>query len=174
MDPLKGIAASPGLVTGPAYVFVKDEVRATVRNVLDVAAQGDRLDAALRKASQEISAIRDRTAVQIGENEARVFDAHLLFLSDPTLVDTARDRIKEDKVAAEAGSPWPYTQPAWIFTSRPSSSTTVPLESETVTTLAPSCIAFSTAYWATLPEPETETRMPSKERPRCLSISSAK
>lgn len=23
-----------------------------------------------------------------------------------------------DKVAAEAGSPWPYTQPAWIFTSR--------------------------------------------------------
>jgi len=101
MDPLKGIAASPGLVTGPAYVFVKDEVRATVRNVLDVAAQGDRLDAALRKASQEISAIRDRTAVQIGENEARVFDAHLLFLSDPTLVDTARDRIKEDKVAAE-------------------------------------------------------------------------
>lgn len=23
-----------------------------------------------------------------------------------------------DKVAAETGSPWPYTQPAWIFTSR--------------------------------------------------------
>lgn len=23
-----------------------------------------------------------------------------------------------DKVAAEVGSPWPYTQPAWIFTSR--------------------------------------------------------
>jgi dihydrofolate reductase len=23
-----------------------------------------------------------------------------------------------DKVAAEAGSPWPYTQPTWIFTSR--------------------------------------------------------
>jgi dihydrofolate reductase len=23
-----------------------------------------------------------------------------------------------DKVAAEAGSPWPYTQPAWVFTSR--------------------------------------------------------
>ena len=24
----------------------------------------------------------------------------------------------EEKVAAEAGSPWPYTQPAWIFSSR--------------------------------------------------------
>lgn len=24
-----------------------------------------------------------------------------------------------DRVAAEAGSPWPYTQPAWVFTHRP-------------------------------------------------------
>ena len=53
-------------------------------------------------------------------------------------------------------------------------STTVPLESDTVTTFAPSAIAFSTAYCATLPEPETLTRRPSNDRPFCLSISSAK
>ena len=57
---------------------------------------------------------------------------------------------------------------------KPSSSTMVPLESDTVMTLAPSCMAFSTAYCATLPEPETDTRRPSNERPRVLSISSAK
>ena len=50
----------------------------------------------------------------------------------------------------------------------------VPLESETVTTLAPSAIAFSTAYCATLPEPDTLTRRPSSERPEGLSISWAK
>ena len=33
----------------------------------------------------------------------------------------------------------------------------VPLESDTVMTLAPSAMAFSTAYCATLPEPETLT-----------------
>jgi len=43
-----------------------------------------------------------------------------------------------------------------------------------VTTFAPSAIAFSTAYWATLPEPDTLTRMPWKDMPRVLSISSAK
>ncbi|MCY1543375.1 hypothetical protein D9M68_791920 [compost metagenome] len=68
----------------------------------------------------------------------------------------------------------------WFFTSissasfsgvKPSSSITVPLESDTVTTLAPSAMAFSTAYWATLPEPDTLTRKPSKLRPCCLSIS---
>ena len=57
---------------------------------------------------------------------------------------------------------------------KPSSSTMVPLESDTVITLAPRAIAFSTAYCATLPEPETETRRPWKDLPRVLSISSAK
>jgi dihydrofolate reductase len=26
--------------------------------------------------------------------------------------------VRPDKVAAETGSPWPYTQPVWVFTSR--------------------------------------------------------
>jgi hypothetical protein len=42
---------------------------------------------------------------------------------------------------------------------------TVPLESDTVTTLAPSAMAFSTAYCATLPEPDTLTRRPSNDWP---------
>ena len=71
----------------------------------------------------------------------------------------------------------------WFFTSissasfsgvNPSMSTTVPLESDTVTTLASSAIAFSMAYCATLPEPDTLTRKPSNERPDGFSISSAK
>lgn len=57
---------------------------------------------------------------------------------------------------------------------KPDSSTTVPLESDTVTTLAPSAMAFSIVYWATLPAPETDTRSPSKPSPRVCSISCAK
>ena len=38
---------------------------------------------------------------------------------------------------------------------KPASSTTVPPESETVTTFAPRSSAFFTAYWATLPDPDT-------------------
>ncbi|CFN66831.1 Uncharacterised protein [Bordetella pertussis] len=57
---------------------------------------------------------------------------------------------------------------------KPASSMTVPHESEIVTTLAPSAMAFSIAYWATLPEPDTDTRMPSKDRPARCSISCAK
>ncbi|EWS63744.1 hypothetical protein Y695_03023 [Hydrogenophaga sp. T4] len=57
---------------------------------------------------------------------------------------------------------------------KPASSTMVPLESDTVITRAPSSRAFWTAYWATLPEPETLTRRPSNDLPWVLSISCAK
>ena len=43
-----------------------------------------------------------------------------------------------------------------------------------MTTRAPSSIAFSAAYCATLPEPEIDTRMPSKDFFSRCSIWSAK
>ncbi|OPZ03814.1 MAG: hypothetical protein BWZ09_02206 [Alphaproteobacteria bacterium ADurb.BinA305] len=57
---------------------------------------------------------------------------------------------------------------------KPASSITVPLESEQVIGLAPSSISFSMAYWATLPEPDTETRMPLMSRPARSSMALAK
>ena len=42
------------------------------------------------------------------------------------------------------------------------------------TTLPPSWVHFSAAYWATLPEPETTTVLPSKLSPfRCFRASAA-
>jgi hypothetical protein len=58
--------------------------------------------------------------------------------------------------------------------SRPPSSNTVPEESEQATTVPPSWLTFWIVYSATLPDPETSTRLPSKDDPRVLSISSAK
>ena len=49
-----------------------------------------------------------------------------------------------------------------------------PSESENVTTLAPNCVAFSVAYCATFPEPETATIFPVKESFFVANISFAK
>jgi len=56
----------------------------------------------------------------------------------------------------------------------PSSSTIVPAESDSVTTLAPNSFSFSTVYWATLPEPDTVATLPAQLSPRRASISWAK
>ena len=49
-----------------------------------------------------------------------------------------------------------------------------PEESESVTTFPPNCVAFSVAYCATFPEPETATTLPAKESPLVANISLAK
>ena len=48
---------------------------------------------------------------------------------------------------------------------------TVPPESEQVTTLPPSSSTFSIVYCDTLPDPDTDTRMPSNDNPLRASIS---
>ncbi len=56
----------------------------------------------------------------------------------------------------------------------PSWSTTVPSESDIVSTFAPSALSFSTVYWATLPEPDTVAVLPFGLSPRVLNMSLAK
>ena len=48
------------------------------------------------------------------------------------------------------------------------------IESDIVTTFAPSCVAFLAAYCATFPEPEIATVLPWKLSPRVANIASAK
>lgn len=101
MTRLKGTPASPGLAIGPVYLLQKEEVRADRRSVFDSAAEVQRMDAALLRAEDEIRTLRRKTAERVGESEAEIFDAHMLFLHDPSLVDAARDRIRAESVCAE-------------------------------------------------------------------------
>lgn len=98
MAVLKGTPASPGLVIGPVYLLQKEAVRAERQHMDDQPAQRSRLDAALAQAEAELQVIRTRTAERAGEEEAAIFDAHLLFLADPSLVDAARDKALAEAV----------------------------------------------------------------------------
>lgn len=106
MELLKGIPASAGLATGPVYLVLTEAVRAPRATAADPAAELARLDQALTRAAAEIEALRRRTAEKVGEAEAMVFEAHAMMLSDPALVDAARDRIETEQADA-----------AWAFQS---------------------------------------------------------
>ncbi|PNJ99669.1 phosphoenolpyruvate--protein phosphotransferase, partial [Cylindrospermopsis raciborskii C04] len=53
-------------------------------------------------AKQEITMLLSHASVQIGDAEAAIFDAHLLFLADPVMLDSVRRYIIEDRLNAEA------------------------------------------------------------------------
>lgn len=102
VEMLKGIAASDGVAVAKAYLLVQPDLTFSKATVEDTAAEETRLDAALAKSTEELQQIREKAAQSLGEVEARVFDAHLMVLSDPEMVGQIKQNIKDNSVNAES------------------------------------------------------------------------
>ncbi|MBD2448331.1 phosphoenolpyruvate--protein phosphotransferase [Nostoc sp. FACHB-152] len=99
---LSGIAASPGVAIAPVIHYQPAPVTVTEYHVNDPEAEWQRLQLAIHTAQQEIQTIFSQASLQIGDTEAAIFDAHLLFLEDPVLLETVQQRIMEHHLNAEA------------------------------------------------------------------------
>ncbi|MBE9004511.1 phosphoenolpyruvate--protein phosphotransferase [Fortiea sp. LEGE XX443] len=99
---LLGIAASPGVAIAPVVYYQPAPMTVTQYHVHDPEAEWQRLQSAIHTAQQEIQTIFSQASLQIGDTEAAIFDAHLLFLEDPVLLETVQQRIMEHHINAEA------------------------------------------------------------------------
>lgn len=100
---IKGTPASPGIAIGPAMVITKEEplVRDVSLSESHVEAEVQRFALAVQNAKKEVLAVRKRVKKEIGEGQARIFDAHGFLLEDPALIDSTVKIIKEQKKNAE-------------------------------------------------------------------------
>lgn len=99
---LKGIAASDGVAIAKAYLLVQPDLSFDKKTVDDASAEESRLDDALAKSTTELQAIREKAAQSLGEEEAQVFDAHLMVLADPEMIGQIKQNIQDNKVNAES------------------------------------------------------------------------
>ncbi|EOT28466.1 phosphoenolpyruvate--protein phosphotransferase [Enterococcus saccharolyticus] len=102
VEMLKGIAASDGVAVAKAYLLVQPDLTFKKVTVEDTSAEEARLDDALAKSTEELKQIRDKAAQALGEEEAQVFDAHLMVLSDPEMIGQIKQNISDNKVNAES------------------------------------------------------------------------
>jgi multiphosphoryl transfer protein len=96
-----GIAASAGIAIGPLLRLRPTIVQATARIVDNPEAESQRLQMAIRAAEEETRALYEWAKAHAGEREAGIFDAQLLFLQDPELIDSASHSILADHWNAE-------------------------------------------------------------------------
>ena len=91
---LHGIAASPGIAHGRAFVVVEAELEIPIYHI-DVNqrnAEIVRFEHALVVTRQQITKMQQEIARSLGEEEARIFDAHLMVLEDQALIsETIRE-----------------------------------------------------------------------------------
>lgn len=72
------------------------------RKVEDSEGEVARLLESFETAKSEVIAIREKAAVSLGEEEAQVFDAHLMVLSDPEMIGSMNANIRDNGVNAES------------------------------------------------------------------------
>ncbi|HYF83699.1 MAG TPA: phosphoenolpyruvate--protein phosphotransferase [Clostridia bacterium] len=99
----KGLAVSPGIGIGRAYIIREPEITIDKGIISQEQVQGelDRLSRALDCSRNQVDAIY-QSAVNRGEKaKAEVLEAHVLMLDDPMLVEQAIEKIRTFKLKSE-------------------------------------------------------------------------
>lgn len=100
----RGIPVSAGVCRGKILVLGRPKEQAIFRLQLsddELPQQVQRLEQALVETRQQILGVQRQVSQGLGAQDASIFDAHLLVLEDPTLIEEVSRIIYQDKVTAE-------------------------------------------------------------------------
>ncbi|MFH1868971.1 MAG: phosphoenolpyruvate--protein phosphotransferase [Candidatus Omnitrophota bacterium] len=99
----KGIAASPGIAIGKAFLYNREDIAVprTKIKVSDIPNEIARFEEALMKTRSEIVSIRDKISNEMGVKHAEIFNAHLLVLEDRMIIDEIISRLRSQKLNVE-------------------------------------------------------------------------
>ncbi|HHR3395503.1 TPA: phosphoenolpyruvate--protein phosphotransferase [Staphylococcus aureus] len=115
---IKGIAASDGVAIAKAYLLVEPDLTFDKNEkVTDVEGEVAKFNSAIEASKVELTKIRDNAEVQLGADKAAIFDAHLLVLDDPELIQPIQDKIKNENANAATALTDVTTQFVTIFES---------------------------------------------------------
>jgi phosphotransferase system enzyme I (PtsI) len=97
-----GIAASQGIAIGPAFVYRPEPLTFERRLIQTPVAEIERLIQAIEAVQGVLVALQEHAQETIGQEEALIFEAHRMFLTDPVFADQIKQIIQEEQVNAEA------------------------------------------------------------------------
>ena len=97
---IKGIAASDGVAIARAYLLVEPDLSFDNNKVSDVNAEVEKFQNAINTSKIELTKIRNNAEQNLGADKAAIFDAHLLVLDDPELIQPIEEKINNEQVNA--------------------------------------------------------------------------
>lgn len=98
---IKGIAASSGISIGKALKKEHIEISIEKIEITDIEHEKQRLKNALDIAKTEIEELVKITKENIGEEESKVFEAHLMILDDPEVENRVNEGLSDQKLCVE-------------------------------------------------------------------------
>ncbi|MCE1255195.1 MAG: phosphoenolpyruvate--protein phosphotransferase, partial [Anaerolineae bacterium] len=99
---VQAVPISEGIALGEIYHYVAALPEVSDERVEDTQKETERLRAAINSTAAEIEIRRTKLQKSVGEENAAIFDAHLLILQDPDIFDQVRELISKEKLNAAA------------------------------------------------------------------------
>lgn len=98
---IAGIAAAPGIVIGKAYLFSKEKLEISKAPITDVEEAINNFHDALKQSKKELNKIFGIAREKMDEIRAAIFEAQLMILDDPILIQNIEKRIANEKIQPE-------------------------------------------------------------------------
>ena len=104
-EPWHGISTSKGVAVGPAFVYtsgIRDLKTISVQQITSgqIAEQQSALRSSLDQVAQDLSVLAENVQHTIGQEEAGIFEAQIMMLQDPALLDSALELIASQRIDA--------------------------------------------------------------------------
>jgi phosphotransferase system enzyme I (PtsI) len=108
---LKGVPASRGIIIGPALVLGSSEPMVKRAKISSQAVESEimRLHEAVARTREQLMDLKRKVATEIGQKQSEIFNAHILFLEDPSFLVETNEMIRRERVNAE-WSVWQYVE----------------------------------------------------------------
>ena len=100
---LHGIGVSPGIAICPAQLLAPQTPQAIQRVIeaSEIPSEIERLKKSLVETKQQIREIQAQVSDMLGEEHAKIFDAHILVVDDPMFIDEVIRTLKQDQINVE-------------------------------------------------------------------------
>ena len=99
---IQGIQASDGISIAPCYLFVEPNLNIDKKTIDNPQQEITRFDNAMHESKVQLTKIRNTAEEALGAEHAAIFDAHLLVLDDPELINPIKEAIEQKSVNAES------------------------------------------------------------------------
>lgn len=101
MKKYNGKSVYGGIAIGKAVVFHKNEGQVRRKHINDVEAEILRVNEAREKAMDELKELYEKAVIEVGEQNAMIFEVHQMMLEDQDYVDSITHMIRNEQINAE-------------------------------------------------------------------------
>jgi len=101
MKNIQAIGISPGIAMGPIYFYECEEIVIEPCSCVDPEYEVERFQLSLDTARAQLQEVYQKALESTGEQEAEIFEAHMMILEDPEIIDQVIEEIEKNLSKAE-------------------------------------------------------------------------